>query len=59
MFGFPVANSCPFHSIGNNTFCFLGVASMRSRFSTKINAEKFSGLKGVSPDKIFWSNIPA
>ena len=53
MFGFPVANSRPYHTIGNNTFCFLGVASMFSRYSTKINAEKFSGLKGVSPDKDF------
>ncbi|CAN5554505.1 hypothetical protein BH10ACI4_BH10ACI4_33820 [soil metagenome] len=44
MFGFPVANSRPLHTVGNNTFCFLGSANMLSRYSAKINAENFRGL---------------
>jgi hypothetical protein len=53
MFGFPVANSKPLHTVGNNTFRFLGAASMLSGYSAKTNAEKFKGLSGVSADKNF------
>jgi len=53
IFGFPVANSRPLHTIGNNTFCFLGAASMLSRYSKETNAEKFKGRPDVSPDKDF------
>jgi hypothetical protein len=54
MFGFPVANSKPLHTIGNNTFCFLGAASMLSGYSSKTNAEKFKGLSSdVLPEKDF------
>ncbi|QHN03086.1 S1 family peptidase [Granulicella sp. WH15] len=53
IFGFPVENSRPLHTIGNNTFRFLGAASMLSKYSTKTNTEGFNGLSGVSPDKDF------
>jgi hypothetical protein len=54
MFGFPVANSRLLHTVGNNTFCFLGAANMLSRYSIRTNADKFKGLSNsVSPDTDF------
>ena len=53
MFGFPVANSKALHTVGNNTFRFLGAASMRSGYSAKTNIDGFKGLSGVTSEKDF------
>jgi len=53
MFGFPVANSKPLHTVGNSTFLFLGAASMLSGYPAETNAEEFTGLSGVSAEKDF------
>jgi hypothetical protein len=54
MFGFPTANSRPVKTIGNNTFCFLGLASMLSRYSIALNSNGFKNLSAdFSPEKDF------
>jgi hypothetical protein len=53
MFGFPVDNSKPLHTVGNNTFRFLGAASMLSEYSSKTDSEGSKRLSGVSPEKDF------
>lgn len=54
MFGFPSANSRPVKTVGNNTFCFIGVAMTLSRYSKELNDEGFKKLSSdVSPEKDF------
>lgn len=55
IFGFPTANSRPIRTIGNNTTCFLGLASMFSRYSTALNIDGFRKLPydEVSSEKDF------
>jgi len=54
IYGFPVANSRPITTIGNNTFCFLGTASMISRYSMTLNSTAFKSLSSdVSSEKDF------
>ena len=54
IFGFPMANSRPVATIGNNAFSFLGTASMISRYSMTLNNTAFKSLSSdVSSEKDF------
>jgi hypothetical protein len=54
MFGFPVGNSRPIITVGDNTICFIGQASMLSKYSSEFNKEGFKKLpRPLSQDKDF------
>lgn len=54
LFGFPTDNSRPVHTIGNNTFHFLGCATHVSHYSVDLNRTAWSKLSStVSPNKDF------
>jgi len=54
LFGFPVDNARPLQTVGNNTFCYLGTASLLSHYSFDLNATGFKKLPSTfSSDKDF------
>jgi hypothetical protein len=54
MFGFPVDNSRPLHTVGNNTTYFLGCASFHANYSSEANMKHWQRPKsGASPEKDF------
>jgi hypothetical protein len=54
LFGFPTDNSRPVGTVGNNTFYFLGCASLVSEYSADLNSTAWARLpSAVSPDKDF------
>lgn len=59
VFGFPTDNSRPVFTVGNNTFHFLGCASLVSNYSSDLNCTVWSRISSsFSPKKDFVFDYP-